>query len=88
LLFKEYWLKENILIILHCKTYKHAEVKNSLIQNAGLGLFAFDKTKQRNNQPVFEKGDIILPYDGQEISRNQLIVRYQEYTGPYCDEKE
>ncbi len=71
----------------HCKTYKHVEVKNSLIPNAGLGLFAYDKTKERNNQPVFKKGDIILHYDGQEISRNQLIARYKEYTAPYALKK-
>ncbi len=71
----------------HCKTFKHVEVKTSLIPNAGLGLFAFDKEKDRNDEPVFRKGETVLSYDGQEISIDQLRARYQEYTGPYVLKK-
>ena len=69
------------------KIYKHVEVKTSLIPNSGLGLFAFDKIKDKNHEPVFKKGETILAYEGQEISIDQLRARYRQYTGPYVLKK-
>ena len=68
--------------------YQHAEsdyklkVKESTIANAGLGLFAYDKSKG-DNEVVFTRGQKLCPYYGQVIDEPTLIKRYGEYTAPY-----
>lgn len=69
----------------HIKSKLHLQIKQSNIPNAGKGLFAY--RKDNINQPVFKKGDILAHYDGEEITRNQLIERYGNHTAPYAVKK-
>lgn len=66
----------------HRKTVEHVEVKESGIEGAGKGLFAIDKTKPAN-AIIFKKDATIVPYNGQEITTQELDRRYGDYTAPY-----
>jgi hypothetical protein len=64
------------------------KIKESSIPNAGLGLYAYDKTKEIGDI-VFDfnnrtkKGVKICPYFGEVIDEPTLISRYGQYTAPY-----
>jgi hypothetical protein len=62
-------------------TYK-VKAKASRIPHAGVGLFAFDKTKGPN-EIVFRPGNRICPYFGEIIDKNELDARYGDHTAPY-----
>lgn len=57
-------------------------IQESTIQNAGVGLFAYDKTKGPN-AVIFRPGQVIVPYASQHINQHTLDQRYGEYTAPY-----
>ena len=79
--------KRNVIIGLpycfqHTASIYNLKVKQSTIPNAGLGLFALDKTKN-DNDIVFKNNEIICPYHGEVINKDELIKRYNVYTAPY-----
>jgi len=57
-------------------------VKPSTIVNGGRGLFA-DRPGPASDQPVFKKGQNIVKYYGEKISRAEMDQRYNGFTGPY-----
>ena len=63
----------------------HLKVKPSLIRNAGMGLFAWDPSKEPN-EIIFRKGDKICNYNGEILTEDQLNERYGETTAPYAIE--
>jgi hypothetical protein len=67
----------------HLETIKHLKIKASTIPGAGLGLFCFDRKKQPN-EIIFRENDIIIEYDGDKVSDNELVERYGDYTAPYA----
>ena len=69
----------------HIKTELNLEIKPSTIPNSGKGLFAYKKIK--DDEPVFKKNQIIVQYQGEEITRQELINRYGNHTAPYAVKK-
>ena len=68
---------------IHLLYQKHLRVEESNIENAGLGLFALDKSEP-DNAIIFRPGDKIITYDGQVINNDELVRRYtNQYTAPY-----
>jgi hypothetical protein len=65
----------------HLQSDRHLKVKSSTIPNAGRGLFAYNKTDNRDI--VFRKGDFIINYDGEKLNELQLNTRYGNSTAPY-----
>eukprot|EP01031_Cornospumella_fuschlensis_P025540 gene25540-30837_t len=57
-------------------------IRNSTLDGAGKGLFAFDRAA-RPDDVVFRDGDRIARYNGQLINAQQLQDRYGGYTAPY-----
>ena len=54
------------------------------------GLFAWDKTKG-DHAIIFKKGDLIVPYNGEVLTANEMEGRYgegDENTAPYVIENE
>jgi SET domain-containing protein len=70
------------LCFQHTESDYKLKVKESTIANAGLGLFAYDKSKGEN-EVVFTRGQKICPYYGEVIDEPTLMKRYGEYTAPY-----
>ena len=66
----------------HLESLKHLKIKPSLIPNGGKGLFAFTKTAL-GNAIIFKKGENIIEYQGEILSRPQLENRYGDKTAPY-----
>ena len=66
----------------HLLSLKHLRILKSTVANAGSGLFAMDKSKEKG-EIVFKKGDMICEYLGEKIDKEELIRRYGEYTAPY-----
>lgn len=64
----------------HLLTHHNLRIKESGIPGAGKGLFAMSK----QNEIVFRKGDVIIEYLGEVITKNELDGRYGEYTAPYA----
>jgi len=67
----------------HLLQIKHLRVKNSLIPNAGKGLFALNK-KLPDNNVIFRRGDLILDYGGEILDTEQIVDRYDDRTAPYA----
>jgi hypothetical protein len=71
----------------YCSTHlpmaKHLQIRESTIENAGKGLFAYLENAP-NNSIVFRNGDTICQYNGEHISRQELMNRYQGKTAPYA----
>ena len=70
---------------IHLQYQYKLKIKPSTIENGGLGLFAFDK--KAGNQPIFEKGQKIIKYVGEQVTREELDDRYGDdhiYTAPYA----
>ena len=69
---------------IHNKTKYNVRKRKSLIEEAGLGLFAFDpKLAKDSKSIVFRKGDKIVPYEGEIIDKDELEDRYDITTAPY-----
>jgi len=66
----------------HLLAEEHLRIKKSIIHNAGMGLFALDKSEPADGV-VFRKNDIICQYDGELIDRDELEDRYDNKTAPY-----
>jgi SET domain-containing protein len=56
---------------------------DSNVAGAGKGLFALSK-QDPDNAILFRTGDIVIEYDGESVSHNQLDRRYGDYTAPYA----
>jgi len=70
----------------HIVSRYRIKVMDSHIPSAGKGLYAWDRSKEKN-EVVFRKGDYICPYAGELIDRDVLVARYGEYkkyTAPYA----
>jgi hypothetical protein len=70
------------LCFQHTASVYHLKIKQSTIPNAGLGLFAYDRTKA-DNEIVFKPGDDICNYFGEVVTKEILDARYGDYTAPY-----
>ncbi len=66
----------------HLVTEKWLQIRRSTIEGAGLGLFAHEENAPPNTI-VFEKGDTICQYNGEHLSRDEIIGRYANFTAPY-----
>lgn len=65
----------------HLQSISHLKIKDSTIPDAGKGLFCY---YPGHDGVVFPKGKWIIPYNGDELTRSQLIQRYGETsTKPY-----
>lgn len=66
----------------HLSSDHKLKIKKSLIPNTNMsGLFAWEPKAQ--GQPVFRKGDTIITYTGETLTKDQLDGRYDEFTSPY-----
>jgi hypothetical protein len=70
------------LCFQHTASVYHLKIKPSTIPNAGLGLFAYDRTKA-DNEIVFKPGDDICNYFGEVVTKEILDERYGDHTAPY-----
>ena len=71
----------------------HVQVRPSSIAGGGKGLFAYDKTKapdavvfkgKKKHRFSVSAGDLICPYNGEILSREQMDDRYgTTHTAPY-----
>ena len=61
----------------HMESEKNLKIKESQIPHAGKGLFAYDNTKG-HNAIIFQRGDDVTPFLGQEINLATLENRYGE----------
>lgn len=59
----------------HTRLILHVEIRPSSIEGAGLGLFAVED---------FQKGDFIVPYEGEFINEAELNRRYGDDTAKYA----
>lgn len=67
----------------HLKKQMHVTIADSNIPGAGKGLFAYDPDDPDGNEIVFKPGDVIVQYDGDMLTGDELQRRYGEYTAPY-----
>ena len=69
------------------KCFQHIsnlKIKPSMIDNAGKGLFAYNKT-QPPNAILFKQNEKIVDYLGERIDNNELYSRYgDDGTAPYA----
>ena len=68
---------------LHLQRENHLQIMPSTINGAGSGLFVRDPLKSANDI-IFWRGDKIVDYLGERITREQLDARYGQYTAPYA----
>ena len=73
----------------HSRSNLHLKVDKSKIPGAGKGLFAFRSKKkgltaQQLAKPIFNKGQNIVKYEGENVTRQNLDNRYGDYTAPYA----
>ena len=61
------------------------KVKQSLIPNAGKGLFAYDRESPNGNSIVYRPDEKIIEYLGERINKDELNRRYgdDKNTAPY-----
>jgi hypothetical protein len=59
------------------------KIKSSMIDNAGKGLFAYNKSRP-NDAILFKPNDKIVDYLGDRIDNNELNQRYGDHTAPYA----
>ena len=68
----------------HLEQEKHLKIKQSGVEYAGRGLYAFNK-RAPPNAIIFRPNDIICEYIGEHLSDNELTERYgEEGTAPYA----
>ena len=71
----------------HLTSVKHLKIKPSTLEGAGKGLFAWDKTKENTNNPVFNPRDNIIDYHGKEKTIDEINEQYgEDNTAPYAVE--
>lgn len=70
---------------MHLWKLKQVRIRPSTIPNAGKGIFAVHRpgTPPPANDIVFRKGDTIIEYAGEKVTRQQIDARYGDYTAPY-----
>jgi hypothetical protein len=68
---------------IHLLKEKKLRIKKSSLKNAGLGLWAIDKSK-KNTQNIFKKDDVIIAYVGEKTTPEILTKRYKEKTAIYA----
>ena len=68
---------------LHLQTLRHVRIRDSTIQGAGKGLFAWNP-KLPPTATVFSKGVYIIEYDGEVVTGADISARYQDFTAPYA----
>jgi SET domain-containing protein len=61
---------------------KKLRIQTSRLPHAGKGLFAVDKDLAVG-ETVFRRGDAIIAYDGDLVTREEIDARYGDYTAPY-----
>jgi hypothetical protein len=61
----------------------HLRIKQSELEDAGLGLFAINPMTRDEDVIVFNKGQTIIEYMGEIVDRDELLERYDEHTAPY-----
>jgi hypothetical protein len=66
----------------HLARQYRVAIRASTIPGGGKGLFAADP-RAAPGTLVFRRGDIIVPYGSERVTRDQLTERYGEYTAPY-----
>jgi hypothetical protein len=71
----------------HLRKFYNVDVRPSTIPNAGLGVFAYDKTKGER-EIVFKKNETIIPYASEYLPDGEDVIqqRYENYTAPYAIE--
>jgi SET domain-containing protein len=67
---------------IHTRLKLHLKVQKSNIHQAGVGLFAFDNTKEPN-EIVFRRDTKICDYNGEIIDEEELNERYGNKTATY-----
>ena len=68
------------------KCFQHMpnlKIKNSNIDKAGKGLFAYNRNRP-NGAILFHPNDKIIDYLGDRIDNNELNRRYGDHTAPYA----
>jgi len=63
--------------------YLHLQVRQSTIENAGLGVFAYNPHVD-NDAIIFTKKAKILEYVGENITTQEVNTRYRDLTAPYA----
>lgn len=72
---------------IHSKSIAHVTIAESTVPDSGYGLFAWNPKAGTAN--VFDVGDVIIPYDGEIITKQQLDQRYgDDEIAPYALERE
>ena len=68
----------------HLEQVKHLKIRQSGIQYAGKGLYAFDK-RQGPNAIIFQPNHVICEYIGEVLNTQQMDARYGDQgTAPYA----
>jgi hypothetical protein len=68
---------------IHLLYQKHLRIKPSTIRGSGKGVFAMSKAHGPNDI-IFQKGEIIIEYDGELITEEELQRRYGDHVAPYA----
>lgn len=70
---------------LHLLKERNLKIQESTIVGAGKGLFAFSAKRKRHENDIvlFRKGDFIVEYGGERVTKALLDKRYGDYTAPY-----
>lgn len=66
----------------HLLKERRLRVAPSGLPGAGRGLFAADRGAAPD-AVLFRKGDVIIEYGGEPLTRQQLDARYGDFTAPY-----
>ncbi len=66
----------------HLENELNLKVKESAIQDAGKGLFCYNR-RSNENEVLITKGQKICSYQGQFIDHEILLRRYNVHTAPY-----
>lgn len=69
---------------IHLLSNYHLRIKKSTIENAGMGLFVMVKnTPIDDERIVFRNGDKICSYNGEVLTLDEHLERYQRESAPY-----
>jgi hypothetical protein len=68
---------------IHMPSVLHLQIRNA--GNMGLGLFAYNPNLELN-AIVFERNDVIIPYEGEALTEQELNDRYDRKSAPYAME--
>lgn len=67
----------------HLTSIHYLKIKPSTIPGAGKGLFAWNPRDSNSNEVLFSRDELICRYQGELISKTELIERYEDKTPPY-----